>query len=81
MPKPIFPPVKYEYDASCYNLTSACRPMLESGLPSTGATIAGQGRSLPMGRGPGPSSFWHGVVHNLRRQRVGREGFSKCLHK
>ena len=22
-----------------------------------------------------------GVIHNLRRQRIGREGFSKCLHK
>ena len=24
---------------------------------------------------------YFGVVHNLRRQRIGREGFAKCLHK
>ena len=26
-------------------------------------------------------NFSIGAIHNLRRQRIGREGFSKCLHK
>ena len=29
----------------------------------------------------GKKKSCYGVIHNLHRQRIGREGFSKCLHK